>query len=97
MQSKLLKLVGQRLDALGVKYSSVSLSDRPGKKIKLVVDGKTVHFGAKGSETYLEGSASEVKRAGYRARHEKIMLKTGQRAVDVELSPAWLSMNVLWS
>ena len=96
MQGQLLKLVGQRLDALGVKYSSVSLSDRPGKKIKLVVDGKTVHFGAKGSETYLEG-ASESKRAGYRARHEKIMLKTGQRAVDVELSPAWLSMNVLWA
>jgi hypothetical protein len=71
-------------------------STRAGKKLMLVLpSGRTVHFGLCGSHTFLEG-ASPQKRAAYRARHSRIILKSGRRAIDVKYSPAYLSYHLLW-
>lgn len=74
----------------------IYLSDRKNKKLKILTpSNKWVHFGAKNSTTFIEG-ASEKKRNSYRARHSKIILKDGRRAIDVKYSPAFLSWNLLW-
>ncbi len=94
----LLYEVRKKLRALRVPYTSLSLSDKRTKKIRVIINNKVIHFGDKSSQTYLEG-ASESKRKAYKARHEKILVKDGQeqtRAIDVKYSPAWLSYHVLW-
>ena len=75
---------------------SIRCSDRKDKKLVLTREnGVNVHFGQCGSTTYVEG-ASIQKRNAYRARHEQIFLKSGQRAIDVKYSPAYLSYHLLW-
>lgn len=45
-------------------------SDKPGKRMKAVFDGKkTVHFGSKGASTFLEHRDTKIKRA-WIARHK---------------------------
>ena len=94
--SDLLSLVKKKLKHYNVPYESLELSNKPDKKLKVQIDGKVIHFGARDSQTYLEG-ASKQKRDAYRARHSKIFLKDGTRAIDKLYSPAWLSMKILWS
>ena len=91
----LLELVKKKLNKLKVPYDSVTLSPNPKKKIRVVINGKSVDFGAQGSVTFLEGS-TEKKKNAYIARHSKKLLKDGRRAIDVMYSPAWFSMHVLW-
>ena len=43
-------------------------SDRAGKKYVTKINGKTYHFGAEGSETYLD-SKDKARRYAYIARH----------------------------
>ena len=43
-------------------------SDRAGKKYMTKINGKTYHFGAEGSETYLDHN-DKAKRYAYIARH----------------------------
>ena len=43
-------------------------SDRAGKKYMTKINGKTYHFGAEGSETYLDHK-DKAKRYAYIARH----------------------------
>jgi hypothetical protein len=75
---------------------TVKCSTRAGKKLMLVLpNGRAVHFGYCGSHTYAEGASSQ-KRDAYRKRHSAIILKTGKRAIDVRLSPAYLSYHLLW-
>lgn len=91
----LLYEVRKKLRALRVPYTSLSLSDKRTKKIRVIINNKVIHFGDKSSQTYLEG-ASESKRKAYKARHGKILAKDQTRAIDVKYSPAWLSYHVLW-
>lgn len=93
--SDLLSRVKRRLADLNIKYDSVSLSDKKDKKIKIIINGKTIHFGDKNSLTYLE-QPDKKKRDAYIARHSKIMLKDGTRAIDKLYSPAWFSLKILW-
>jgi hypothetical protein len=53
-----------------MRFVSLTDSDRAGKKLKIVFENpsKTIHFGAKGSSTYLD-SKDKTKRANYIARH----------------------------
>ena len=93
---ELLDRVQKRLHKLRIPFLSVGISEKKGKKLRLtLMDGHTVDFGAAGSQTYLEG-ASEAKKKAYLARHSKIYLKNGKRAIDMPYSPAWLSLKVLW-
>lgn len=85
-KAKALKIVG-----------TLQLATNEKKKLVLIrPNGPSVNFGLKGSKTFLEG-ASEQKKSAYLARHNKILLKDGRRAVDVKYSPAWLSKRILWN
>lgn len=99
--SKLLDLVQKRLHSLKIPFISVGVSDRAGKKLRITFmnpNGKvrTVDFGAAGSKTFLEHK-DEAKKRAYYARHSKIYLKDGSRAIDKKYSPAWWSYMLLWS
>lgn len=91
----LINKVKDKLKELDIKYDSVSLSNRPDKKIKIVINGKAIHFGAKNSISFLEFPDIK-KRDAYIARHSKIMLKDGTRAIDKIYSPSWMAKNILW-
>jgi hypothetical protein len=92
----LLEKIKRRMDDLNVPYQKVELSNLKEKKIKVVINNRIIHFGNKNSHTFIEG-ASEKVRDAYRARHSRIMLANGRRAIDVKYSPAWLSWFLLWS
>lgn len=94
-KNNLLTAVKKQMKKLKIPFESVELSDRPNKKIKVVINGKTIYFGDKNSQTYLEG-ADKQKRDAYRARASKIYLKDRSRAIDHVYSPAWLSYHVFW-
>jgi len=47
----------------------LSKSNRDGKKYKVIVDGKTIHFGAEGYDDYTSHNDPERK-AKYIARHK---------------------------
>ena len=86
------------------------LSNKPGKKLMTVIekDGKrkTIHFGGPpGSKHYKDKTNLLPKsqehgdkkiRDAWRARHSKIKLKNGKRAIDDPLQPAWHSWRILW-
>ncbi len=92
----LLTEVKKKLRDLKIPYQYAELSKRPDKKIMIRINNKTIHFGSKDSQTYLEQKNDE-KRNAYIARHSKIYLKDGTRAIDAKYSPAWLSYHVLWN
>ena len=91
----LIKKVKARLKELNIPYELVQLSPNPKKKIRITINGKHIDFDSRNSITYLEG-ASDQKRKSYIARHSKILLKDGTRAIDAKYSPACLSYWVLW-
>ena len=90
----LLQKAKARQRALNIS-GELFLSNRPDKKLMLIHDNKRIHFGLKGSQTYLEGASIE-KRKAYRARHMAIMTKNGTPAYEVEYSSSWLSYHILW-
>lgn len=93
---ELLDKVQKKLHKLRIPFISVGISEKKGKKLRItLMNGETVDFGAAGSQTYLEG-ASEAKKRAYLARHSKIFLKDGTRAIDARYSPAWFSAKILW-
>lgn len=95
----LINKVEKKLKELKVPYLSLGPSERKGKKLQITmaIDDKmkTIHFGDINSITWIE-SRDEKKRAAYIARHSKIILKDGTRAIDKKYSPAWFSMKLLW-
>lgn len=81
------------------------LSNRKGKKLYTVVNGKQVHFGASGMEHYYDrtGLLPKVlnhkdtkRRERYRRRHGAIKLKNGKLAINDPGSPAYHSLRILW-
>jgi hypothetical protein len=80
-------------------------STRPGKKLMVEVQGKTIHFGNTSYQHYKDKTGiwssknhnDSKRRASYRARHGAIKLKSGKRAVDDPTKPAYHSWHVLWS
>ena len=91
----LLEKVRLRLKFLKIPYHKVNLSPLYNKKIRIFINDKIIDFGSKNSITYLEGASFQTREA-YRARHSKIILKNGKRAIDTKYSPAWLSYYILW-
>jgi Family of unknown function (DUF5754) len=90
----LLQKCNQKLKSLGID-GVVKRSTRPGKKLMVITSTKVVHFGSDVSQTYAEG-APIAKRRAYQARHSRIFLNDGRRAIDVKMSPAFLSWHLLW-
>jgi hypothetical protein len=93
--SDILQKVKKRLIELKVPYEYVRLSERPNKKIVIRIKGKTIHFGQKQSQTYIEG-ASEQKRNAYRARSSKITNKKGEYTYLIPFTNNYLSYHILW-
>lgn len=97
--TQLINKVEAKLKELRVPYLSLGPSERKGKKLQitLTIDGiiRTVHFGDINSQTYIE-TQDEKKRRAYVARHSKILLKDGTRAIDKRYSPAWFAIRTLW-
>lgn len=110
-QTKLINYVEKRLKTLRIPYNFLGPSLKTNKKLRLAytdADGKlrSVDFGDKNSITYAEHKVDaaansdpefEKKRAAYIARHSKIFLKDGRRAIDVQYTPAWASFALLWN
>jgi hypothetical protein len=94
---ELLDLVQKKLHKLRIPFISVGISEKKGKKLRItLMDGHTVDFGARGSQTYLEG-ASESKRKAYQARASKIKNKAGEFTYQKKYTPNFLSYWVLWT
>jgi len=93
-----LEKIKQRAIALKIPFKDIRPSNRKGKKIEIELINPTgiakVHFGAKGSETFIEG-ASQQKRKQYQARHSKI-ISNGKPAYLQPYSASWMSWNLLW-
>ena len=94
-EMNILEKVKQRLIKLKVPFTDLSLSDRPNKKIKIIINGKIIHYGDKNSHTYIEG-ADEKKRNAYRARASKIKNKNGQYTYLIKYTPNYLAYWTLW-
>ena len=79
-----------------MKILKVLKSDRKDKKYKAILDnGKEIHFGLKGSETYISGAAKQ-KRDNYLKRHLGNPLEKNLIQNNV-MSPALLSAKLLWN
>ena len=76
-----------------MKLNTIKESTKPDKKLmaifKVEDKEKVVHFGQRGSTTYLDGATDE-QRANYRARH-----KVNENWRD-PMSPGALSRFILW-
>ncbi len=91
LETKLAKLTNDQ------RRLRIIQSPNPRKRFRLILeDGRYVDFGQPGAITYYDG-APEQKRKAYMARHSKIFLKDGTRAIDEPFSPAWLSWYLLWN
>lgn len=70
-------------------------STRKHNKYMLEYEGKTIHFGARGMSDFTIHKNPE-RRARYRARHKKILTKSGIPAYKIRTQPAYWSWNLLW-
>lgn len=85
----------KKLKSLRVPYAWVGYSPRKNKRFRVIINDKPVDFGDPNAYTFFDG-ATEEKRRAYIARHSKIKLKDGTRAIDQKYTPAWFSFYVLW-
>jgi hypothetical protein len=77
---------------------------RAGKKLMVLVEGKTIHFGAPSAEHFKDrtGTWSQLdhgdrkRRASYLARSAGIRDAQGRLTKDNRLSPNYHSRRILW-
>lgn len=74
--------------------SDFGYSSRKGKRFYVVYNDKTIHFGAKNGQTFIDHE-NEKKRKAWKARHIKIYNKNGPAYQDKE-SPEHWSWSLLW-
>jgi hypothetical protein len=81
-----------------------SLSDKKNKKLKVVVDGKTIHFGDPNYQNYQDRTGllpksqihgDDKRRLAYLNRATKIKDSTGFAYLNPK-SPAYHSVRILW-
>jgi hypothetical protein len=70
-------------------------SQRLGKKLSVVYNGKTIHFGARDYSDYLEHEDKD-RRERYRARARGILLANGTPAYLDKNQPAYYAYKILW-
>lgn len=80
------------------------------KYTAVLKDGRLVHFGHRDYQQYADSvpksmgggryshldHRDEQRRQNYRRRHAGVRTASGQRAIDVQYSPAWFSYYFLW-
>lgn len=84
------KIVAKRL-GLPEPFSS----QKAGKKLYVVYQGKEIHFGAQGMEDYLIHN-DKLRRERYRKRHAAIKLKSGKLAYLDKKQPSYYAYRILW-
>jgi hypothetical protein len=70
-------------------------SQRQGKKLYVVYNGREIHFGARGYSDFLDHK-DEERRQRYRARARGALLKNGKPAYKDKNQPAFYSYYILW-
>jgi len=79
-------------------------STRKDKKLMVIVDGKKIHFGARNMEHYKDKTGlwkeldhlDKKRRKNYLARSGGIRNKEGKLTKDIETSPNYHSIRILW-
>jgi len=79
-------------------------STRPDKKLMVVVDNKTIHFGARSMGHFKDRTGiwkskdhgDAERRKSFRARMSGVKKKDGSKAVNDPKSPAYHALRVLW-
>lgn len=79
-------------------------STRKDKKLMVIVDGKKIHFGARNMEHYKDKTGlwkeldhlDKKRRKNYLARSGGIRNKEGKLTKDIESSPNYHSIRILW-
>jgi hypothetical protein len=81
---------------MSLQILDVVSSHRKDKKFKAVItDGREIHFGLKGSVTYIDGASAE-KRNAYLKRHFANKIENNLIS-NLIMSPSLLSAYVLWN
>lgn len=82
------------------------LSTAKGKKLMVVVNGKTIHFGATGYTHFRDRTGllpkylnhgDKRKRDSYLARTAKILRKDGSKTMNDPSSPNYHARKILWA
>ena len=84
-----------RRKAIRLGATDFRKSTRKKQKYSVIYMGKIIHFGAKGMSDFTIHKDPD-RRANYRARHRKILTKTGHPAYKIRSQPAYWSWNLLW-
>tara|TARA_E500000318_G_C3510433_1_gene192089 strand:+ start:37 stop:309 length:273 start_codon:yes stop_codon:yes gene_type:complete len=79
-------------------------STRPDKKLMVVVDGKTIHFGARSMEQFKDKTGiwkskdhgDDKRRKSFLARAKGIKKKDGSLAWKDPKSPNYHAVRILW-
>ena len=79
-------------------------STRKDKKLMVIVDGKKIHFGARTMQHYKDKTGlwkeldhlDKKRRKNYLARSGNIRNKEGKLTKDIESSPNYHSIRILW-
>lgn len=70
-------------------------SQRKGKKLYVVYNGKEIHFGARGYSDFLDHKDPE-RRDRYRIRARGALLANGKQAYRDRNQPAFYAYHILW-
>ena len=82
------------------------LSTAKGKKLMVVVNGKTIHFGASGMEHFRDRTGllpkhlnhgDKKRRDSYLARTAKILRKDGSKTANDPSSANYHARKILWA
>jgi hypothetical protein len=76
----------------------ITESKAKGKRFAVLINGKTINFGSweyTGKGTFIDHGDKKLREA-WRARHEKILLKSGEPAYKDKNSPAYYAHRLLW-
>lgn len=79
-------------------------STRKDKKLMVIVDGKKIHFGARNMEHFKDKTGilksldhnDPKRRKNYLARSKGIKNKEGKLTKDIETSPNYHAIRILW-
>ena len=89
-----MSLVGQYARKYGIT-SEIRLSEKPAKKLKVLVDGRWIHFGASAYEDFTTHRDTN-RQANYCRRAGAIKDKRGRLTGNDPGSPNYYAMRLLW-
>ena len=84
-----------REKALRLGASDLKLSNRKNKRLKVLYDGKTIHFGSATGKTFIDHKDEQKRKAWY-ARHSKIRNQQGQFVISNPYSASFWAARILW-